>query len=150
MSETTNIVGELLKLNTRKALCTILLLAFVTAGYIQAYAFVDDVPGMVQPPLYDLLRPFDFWAPAMLLIMPMALLSLPLQWLGFSPLSSPMLWPLQAIYIYSLSCLLVFGHDRWGAKWRKEWRWLVWVLPFIVVAVLWAPGMLYARNSLGE
>ncbi|MBC7232458.1 MAG: hypothetical protein H5T68_04350 [Chloroflexi bacterium] len=147
MVEIVTLLSKLLEIDLRRALCTILLLFFLMAAYIQSYAFVDDVPGVNKPPLYDLLRPFDFWAPAMLLIMPMALLTLPLQWLGFSPLSSPLVWPLQAIYLYFLSCLLAFGHDRWGAKWRKGWRWLIWLLPFLIVAVLWMPGMLAGMSA---
>jgi len=33
------------------------------AGVIQSYAFIDDVPGLERPPLYDQLRGFDFWFP---------------------------------------------------------------------------------------
>ncbi|MGQ9493441.1 MAG: hypothetical protein ACUVR2_06715 [Anaerolineae bacterium] len=131
-----------LKPDLRKVLCTILMLALLIAAYIQSYAFVDDMPGTTKPPLYDLLHPFDFWVPAMLLIMPMALLSVPLQGLGFSPFSASLVWPLQILYVYFLSCLLIFGHDRWGARLEKKWRWLVWLLPFFVIIALWMPAML--------
>lgn len=134
-------LGELLKPDLCRVLITVLLLAFLIAAYIQAYAFVDDVPGVPKPPLYDLLRPLSFWAPAMMLIMPLALFSLPLRWLGFSPLSMPLVWPLQATYIYCLSCLLVFGHNRWGRKLKALWRWFIWIVPFFTVATLWAPGI---------
>lgn len=135
-------LGELLKPDSRKVLSTLLLLAFLIVAHIQSYAFVDDVPDVTKPPLYDLLRPFDFWAPAMLLIMPMALLTLPLQRLGIPPLSAPLTWPLQAIYVYCLSCLLVLGHERWGRKLGTFRRWLIWIAPFLTVAMLWAPGIL--------
>jgi len=140
-------LAALLKPNWRKVLATTLMLAFLAAAYIQSYAFVDDVPGVTKPPLYDLLRPFAFWSSGMLLIMPLALLSTPLQWLGLSPLSSPLIWPLQVVYVYLLSCLLVFAHDRWGTRIERRWRWLVLILPFLIVAALWAPAMLAGIRS---
>jgi len=53
-----------------------LLFAFISvAGAIQAYAFIDDMPGVEKPPLYDQLRLFDFWFPWVLLIAPLGLLA---------------------------------------------------------------------------
>lgn len=135
------VLGELLKPDYHKVLSTLLLLAFLMAAYIQSCAFVDDVPEVTKPPLYDLLRPFNLWAPAMLLIMPMALLTLPLQQVGFSALLAPLAWPLQAIYVYCLSCLLVLGHDRWGRKLGRFWRWFVWIMPFFAVAAPYVSGI---------
>jgi len=137
----------LLKPNRRKVLGTMLMLAFLAAAYIQSYTFVDDVPGVSKPLLYDLLRPFSFWASAMLLIMPLALLSAPLRWLGLSPWASPLIWLLQAAYVYLLACPLVFAHDHWGKKMERRWRWLVLALPFLFVAALWAPAIPAAPRS---
>lgn len=139
---------QLLKPDWRRLVVTALMLALLTAAYIQAFAFVDDVPGATKPPLYDTLLPFGFWVPGMMLILPLALVSAPLGWLGLSPLSSPLIWPLQIIYLYLLSCLLVFGHDHWAENIAPRWRRLVVILPVLVALALWAPGILGAIRSL--
>ena len=139
---------QLLKPDWRRLVATILLLALLAATYIQAFAFVDDVPDATKPPLYDLLLPFDFWVPGMMLILPLALLSVPLGWLGLTPLSSPLIWPLQIGYVYLLSCLLVFGHDHWATNIAARWRRLAVILPVLITFVLWAPGILSAIRSV--
>ncbi len=51
-----------------------LILAFIlVGGQIQAYAFVDDVPGMEPPPFYDLLRPLSIWPAMTILVLPWSL-----------------------------------------------------------------------------
>jgi hypothetical protein len=139
---------QLLKPDWRRLLATVLMLALLAAAYIQAFAFVDDVPGATKPPLYDTLLPFDFWVPGMMLILPLALVSAPLQLLGLSPMSSPLIWPLQIGYVYLLSCLLVFGHDHWAKGIVPRWRRLAVILPVLVAFVLWAPGIWGAIRSL--
>jgi hypothetical protein len=124
------------------------MVALLVAAYIQAFAFVDDVPGATKPPLYDALLPFDFWVPGMLLILPLAVVSTPLEWLGLSLLSSPLIWPLQILYLYVLSCLLVFGHDHWAKDMATRWRILVVILPIFVTFALWTPGILNAIRSV--
>jgi hypothetical protein len=124
------------------------LVALLVAAYIQAFAFLDDVPGATKPPLYDALRPFDFWVPGMMLILPLAVVGAPLGWLGLSLLSSPLIWPLQILYLYLLSCLLVFGHDHWAKELAARWRRLIVILPIVLTFVLWAPGMLSAIRSM--
>ena len=38
--------------------------AFIWIGGVtQTYTFIKDVPGIEKPPLYDLLKPYDFWSP---------------------------------------------------------------------------------------
>lgn len=127
---------------------TILMVALLIAAYIQAFAFVDDVPGATKPPLYDTLLPFDFWVPGMLLILPLALVAAPLQALGLSPLSSPLIWPLQIGYVYLLSCLLVLAHDHLARRIAVQWRRLVVVLPALIAILLWGPGVLSAIRSV--
>jgi hypothetical protein len=124
------------------------MVALLVAAYIQAFAFVDDVPGATKPPLYDALLPFGFWVPGMMLILPLVVVSAPLGWLGFSLLSSPLIWPLQILYLYLLSCLLVFGHDHWAQDMAARWRRLIVVLPIVITFALWAPGILSAIRSM--
>jgi hypothetical protein len=139
---------QLLKPDWRRLVATILMVALLVAAYIQAFAFVDDVPGATKPPLYDTLLPFDFWVPGMILLLPLALVSAPLQALGLSPLSSPLIWPLQIGYVYLLSCLLVFGHNHWARQIAPRWHRLVVILPGLAAIVLWGSGMLGAIRSL--
>jgi hypothetical protein len=140
--------SQLFKPDWRRLLATLLMLALLAAAYIQAFAFVDDVPGATKPPFYDTLQPFDFWVPGMMLILPLALVSAPLQLLGLSPLSSPFIWPLQIGYVYLLSCLLVFGHDHWATGIAPRWRRLIVILPIIFTFALWTPGILSAIRSM--
>jgi len=139
---------RILKPDWRRLVATTLMLALLSAAYIQAFSFVDDVPGATKPPLYDTLLPFDFWVPGMMLILPLALISAPLELLGLYPLSSPLIWPLQIAYLYVLSCLLVFGHDHWAKEIAPHWRRLAVILPALLAFALWAPGMVSALRSL--
>ena len=139
---------QLLRPDWRRLVATILMVALLVAAYIQAFAFVDDVPGATKPPLYDSLLPFDFWVPGMMLILPLAVVSAPLEWLGISLLSSPLVWPLQILYLYLLSCLLVFGHDHWAKYLAARWRRLIVILPVVLTFALWAPGVLSAVRSM--
>lgn len=141
---------ELLKPDRRRVLAMLLMLALLAATYIQSYAFVDDVPGTTAPPLYEALRPFDFWVAGMLLIMPLALITMPLQRLGMPVMSSPLVWPLQMGYLYLVACLLVFGHDRWAQSLHRRWRVLIVAVPVVLVVVLWLPGMLWAMRSVPQ
>lgn len=120
------------------------MVALLVAAYIQAFAFVDDVPGAAKPSLYDALLPFDFWVPGMMLILPLAVVSAPLGWLGLSPLSSPLIWPLQIAYLYLLSCLLIFGHDHWAKDVATRWRRVILILPIVLTSALWAPEIVSA------
>jgi hypothetical protein len=139
---------QFLKPDWRRLVAITLMLALLVAAYIQAFAFVDDVPGATAPPLYDALLPFDFWVPGESLILPLAVVSPPLGWLGLSPLSSPWIWPLQIVYLYLLSCLLLFGHDHWAKDIAARWRILVVILSVLVTFALWAPGILSAIRSM--
>ena len=109
----------LLKLDVRKVLIMLLMFSLVLAGRIQSYVFVHDVPGVKKPPLYDLLKPFDFWSASMFLELPLILFGhllflvfpglsfLAKGWIAYIPI---------AIYIYLLSSFLVYSHDKWGSK----------------------------------
>lgn len=45
------------------------------AGVTQTYAFIDDIPGVEKPPLYDVLRPFGFWFPWLIFSAPLYIVS---------------------------------------------------------------------------
>jgi hypothetical protein len=139
---------QFLKPDWRRLVASTLMLALLVAGYIQAFAFVDDVPNATKPSLYDALLPFDFWVPGVLLILPLAVVSAPLRWLGLSPLSSPWIWPVQILYLYLLSYLLLFGHDHCAKDIAARWRILIVILPVSVTFALWTPGILSAIRSM--
>jgi len=63
-------ITHFLKPNLRK-LALFSILAFICiGGVIQTYAFIDDVPGILKPPLYDILHPLELWFPWIILALP--------------------------------------------------------------------------------
>lgn len=96
----------------------VIFLAIAKGGKIQAWAFTDLPP---KPPLYDLLRPFPFWAIWMLLLIPLAGLTYPLRLLGLDIIGgSP--WTFMVanlVYFYLLSCLIVSVFGWVKARWRS-------------------------------
>ncbi|MCD6591466.1 MAG: hypothetical protein J7K78_00415 [Thaumarchaeota archaeon] len=57
------IMIEVLKPTWMK-ICLFIVFAFIWIGGVtQTYTFIKDIPGIEKPPLYDLLRPYDFWSP---------------------------------------------------------------------------------------
>lgn len=136
-------IQQFLKPEWRKILIFAVLAALMVGADIQAYAFVDDVPGVPKPPLYDLLRPFDLWAPAMLLIAPLALLTMPLNRMGICPMCRPYSFLLTVLYLYLLSSFLIFAYGRRGAGVGGKWRYFVVAAPFLLVGLFWLPGASY-------
>ncbi len=53
-------------------------------GVIQSYMFVDDVPGVPKPPLYDQLSFLELWFPWIVLTLPLHILAyrLGVSWLA--------------------------------------------------------------------
>ncbi len=148
MDGLTNVMdGWLLKLllpDSRRIMASILMLTLIAAGRIQAYAFVDDVPGVEKPPFYDVLKPFDFWSPSMFLLLPlialgsMAAIVTP----GVSALATGGIGHLiLASYVYLFSSLLFYSHDMWGAG--RIPRKAVLVL-YTVFCILLMPGVAYS------
>ncbi|MEA3459512.1 MAG: hypothetical protein U9R11_02370, partial [Chloroflexota bacterium] len=131
---------RLLKPDWKRFLIFALLAALIVGADIQAYAFVDDVPGIPKPPLYDLLRPFDLWAPAMLLIAPLALLTAPFNRAGICLMCQPYSCLLTALYLYLLSSFLVFAHESCGERVRGKRWWFVVAVPFLLVGLFWLLG----------
>ena len=103
-------VKQMLKLDWRKFLLFAIFIAIAVGGKIQAWAFSDVPP---KPPLYDLLRPFPIWPLWMFLLMPLALLVLPLRFVGIDVMGGPpwLFITANLAYFYLLSCLIVVGFD---------------------------------------
>jgi hypothetical protein len=103
----------------RKILLFAIFVAIAIGGKIQAWAFTDVPP---KPPLYDLLRPFPIWPIWMFLLMPLALLALPLRLLGLDVIGGPSWLFIVAniTYFYLLSCLMVTGFRWIKARWRSH------------------------------
>ena len=68
-------IGIMVKPTLGKVLLFIMFAFLWIAGVIQTYAFIDDVPGLEKPPLYDYLRPFSFWFSWLVFSAPFYLLS---------------------------------------------------------------------------
>lgn len=92
------------------------------AGVIQSYAFIDDVPGVEKPPLYDLLRPFDFWFPWVIFSAPLHLFSSFLCSLRdfcstlfstFPGMGAARFPVIGVIYSYLASSWMVYSWSRW-------------------------------------
>jgi hypothetical protein len=112
------VVSRFLKPEWRRLLLFTIFMAIAVGGRIQAWAFSDVPP---KPPLYDLLRPFPVWPLWMLLLMPLALVSLPLRLLGIDVMGgAPWLFIMANLsYFYLLSCLVIAGFDWARARWKS-------------------------------
>jgi hypothetical protein len=111
-------VKQFLKPEWRTLLLFAIFVAIAVGGRIQAWAFSDLPP---KPPLYDLLRPFPIWPIWMSLLMPLALVSLPLRFVGVDVMGGhPWLFlAANLIYFYLLSRLVIVGLDWAKAKWKS-------------------------------
>lgn len=89
----------------------VIFVATAIGGQTQAWVFSGVPP---KPPLYDLLQPFPIWPIWIFLLMPLALLTLPLRPLGLNVMGGPSWWfiTVNITYFYLLSCLIVTG-SRW-------------------------------------
>jgi len=107
-----------LKPEWRKLLLFTIFVAIAAGGMIQAWAFSDVPP---KPPLYDLLRPFPIWPMWIFLLMPLALVSLPLRFVGIDVMGGPpwLFITANLFYFYLLSCLMIVGLDWARAKWKS-------------------------------
>jgi hypothetical protein len=112
---------QLLRPDWRRLVLFAIFVATAVGGKIQAWAFSDVTP---RPPLYDLLRPFPIWPLWMLLLMPLALLALPLRLLGLDVMGGPywLFMVANIAYFYMLSCLAVAGFDCIKARWKAARR----------------------------
>lgn len=86
--------------------------AVVAGGYVQSYAFIDDMPGAPpEPPLYGVLRVLPLWPIAVVLLLPLLALFGVLQAVGvFQPSAVPnwsgesaLVAALTGAYLYALA-----------------------------------------------
>jgi hypothetical protein len=114
-------VWQFLKPEWRRLVLFALLVVIAVGGKIQAWAFSDLPP---KPPLYDLLRPLPIWPIWMLLLVPLALVTYPLRWVGIDVMGGPpwLFMTANLVYFYLLSCLVMAGLDWVGARWKSKGR----------------------------
>ena len=112
-------VKQVLKPDWRKLFLFAIFTSIAVGGKIQAWAFSDVPP---KPPLYDLLRPFPIWPMWMFLLMPLALLTLPLRFIGLDVMAGPpwLFVVANIIYFYLLSCLIITGFDKYKARFGRS------------------------------
>ena len=94
-------------------------------GVIETYAFIDGVPGVVKPPLYDQLSSLELLLPWVILAAPVHVLgrALNLWWLLklFPELSPGFKVPLVSIaYSYILAQWTTYSWSRWVRGSRKK------------------------------
>ena len=113
-------IKHFLKPDWRRLILFATFAAIAVGGMIQAWAFSDMPP---KPLLYDLLQPFPVWPMWMFLLMPLALLALPLKFIGLDLMGGPpwLFIAANLIYFYLLACFgaVVFN---WIKIWRKSHR----------------------------
>lgn len=112
-------IKQFLKPNWRRLIPFAIFVAIAVGGKIQAWAFSDMPP---KPPLYDLLRPFPIWPMWMFLLMPLALLALPLRLIGIDLMSGPpwLFITANLIYFYLVSCFVVIAVDWTKIRWKSH------------------------------
>lgn len=139
---------KVLRPDWRKLLLFLGLAFICVGGAVQTYAFIDDV-GIPEPPLYDLLRPYDLWTPWILFTLPLHLLSAPFcalrdcrQVLSLFPDMGAVKFPLvSVIYSYLMASWTVYCLDRWF-RWRGRLR-ILPLIPIILTATVYLPSIFY-------
>lgn len=135
---------------TRKLLLFAMFAFLCVAGVIQAYAFIDDVPGIEKPLLYDQLRTFDFWLPWIIFTAPF---HIPLSIIcgmfdfctpifSFFPRLGAVRFPVSSV-VYSLlaSSWLVHSWDRWISGAASMTRRFILVIPLVMTGIMAGPTM---------
>jgi len=94
-------------------------------GSIQTFAFIDDIPGVPKPPLYDEVRCVELWFPWVALSLPIHLAGWALRLWNLAKylpsLSLGVKVPLISIaYSYALSCWTVSSWGRWLRSLRSR------------------------------
>jgi len=139
---------EILKLDVRKILLTTVLSIICIGGVIQTYAFIDDVPGIPKPPLYDLFKPLNFWTPWILFTAPLHILGYVLNLYGlieyFPELGAGLKFPLLSIiYTYLVSSVAITTYDRWLRN--THYKGLPLILG-IIIAIIFNPPFIVTLN----
>lgn len=102
---------QVLKPDWRKVFLFAILISIAIGGQIQAWAFSKVPP---KPLLYDLLQPFPLWELWMYLLLPLALLTSPLRFIGLDVMAGPawLFWTANTLYAYLLACFIITSVDR--------------------------------------
>jgi len=129
---------------TAKSIMVFALLAFICiGGAIQSYAFIDEIPEVPKPPLYDLLKPLELWIPWVLFAAPVHLLGdlLDLWWLlEYFPRLGGVSAPVASLaYAYVISCWATYSWDRWIK--HNEYERLVLFIGVVPALVFHLPAM---------
>jgi len=135
-------------------------LAFIcVAGAVQTYAFIDDVPGIEKPPLYNQLRPFDFWLPWIIFTAPF---HVPLSIIcGMFDLCSPLFshfprlgevrFPVvSVIYSYIAASWLVHSWNKWVSGSASTTRRLLLLIPLMAAGIMAGPTLFSMLLRPGE
>ncbi len=107
------------------------------ADAIQTYAFIDDIPGLEKPPLYDQLRGFEFWFPWVVFTLP---IHLPIP-LGqgimkyFPSLGAVKMSLGSVVYSYVAASWLVYAWDRWASASTLRVRRILLMLPAVLASI---------------
>jgi len=107
-----------------------IIFAFIWIGGVtQTYTFVKDVPGIEKPPLYDLLKPYDFWSPWVFFSAPLYLLVRFLCSIydfcspifAMFPAMGGVKFPVAGIiYSYMASAWMAFSWEKWFRSRRMK------------------------------
>ena len=120
------------------------------AGAIQTYAFIDDIPGLERPPLYDQLRGFEFWFPWVLFTLPIHL-PIPLSRgvVRYFPSLGAVKMPLGSIiYSYVAASWLVYVWDRWVSASARRVRGTLLMLPAVLASLSGLSPLLLSLRGL--
>jgi hypothetical protein len=124
-------IWRFLRPDIRRVLLFAVFLFIVVGSNIQSYAFIDgEEQGIPKPPLYDLLRPFPFWAMEMSLMLPILLVFMPFRSAGLSYFGWSGLF--QVVYFYLFSCFIFFSYDEYRSRLSRKY----WLIAAIVSAWL--------------
>ena len=136
-------IREVLKPDARKLLLFAGFAFVCIAGATQTYAFIDDVPRLEKPPLYDALRPFSFWYPWVLFSAPFhvsaALICSVMDVCGSIFSTSPSMGAVKIpvssiVYSFIVASWLVYSWDRWLSGSRRRARLLILLTPLALTA----------------
>ena len=121
------------KPNLRKVLLFLLFSFICVGGAVQSFAFIDDVPRLVKPPFYDMLKPLNLWSSWIMFSGPIhvfgccvGLWSL----IKYFPSLGSVKFPVGGIiYSYFVSCWMVYTWDKWLKYGKPTTKALVFLLP---------------------
>ncbi len=101
-------IRGLLRPGWSEALLLSVFVLVVVGGWIQSWGFAEP-PLPPKPFLYDFLAPLPFWPIWMITLVPLALLTSPLRFVGVDVMAAPpwLFLPLSFLYYYLISYFMV-------------------------------------------